>query len=50
MDVLGKGDRYVLPERPEGGFAQNVPVPFSEAEIKEHDPEMFKVLQKLWGK
>jgi hypothetical protein len=25
----GKGDRYVLPERPEGGFAQNVPVPFS---------------------
>ena len=26
---LGKGDRYVLPERPEGGFAQNVPVPFS---------------------
>jgi len=23
-----KGDRYILPERPEGCFAQNVPVPF----------------------
>jgi hypothetical protein len=25
----GKGARYVLPERPGGGFAQNVPGPFS---------------------
>jgi len=25
---LEKGDRYILPERPEGCFAQNVPVPF----------------------
>jgi hypothetical protein len=25
----GKGDRYILPERPEGCCAQNVPVPFS---------------------
>jgi len=23
-----KGDRYILPERPEGCFVQNVPVPF----------------------
>jgi hypothetical protein len=29
LEGTGKGDRYVLPERPEGGFAQNVPVPFS---------------------
>ncbi|HEV3004991.1 MAG TPA: excinuclease ABC subunit UvrA, partial [Pirellulales bacterium] len=29
----GKGDGYVLPERPEGCFAQNVPVPFSRAEL-----------------
>ena len=26
---LRKGDRYILPERPAGCFAQNVPVPFS---------------------
>jgi response regulator RpfG family c-di-GMP phosphodiesterase len=29
----GKGDRHVLPERPEGGFAQNVPVPFSASPV-----------------
>jgi len=27
---VGKGDRHLLPERPEGCFAQNVPVPFSD--------------------
>src|SRR5580765_2610733 len=27
--VGGKGDRHLLPERPEGCFAQKVPVPFS---------------------
>ncbi|MGH7134646.1 MAG: DUF1549 domain-containing protein, partial [Pirellulales bacterium] len=27
----GKGKGYVLPERPEGCFAQNVPVPFAQA-------------------
>ena len=30
-DLNGKGDRYVLPERPGGGIAQNGPVPFSAA-------------------
>jgi len=29
MVVERKGDRYILPGRPEGCFAQNVPVPFS---------------------
>jgi thiamine biosynthesis lipoprotein len=28
----GKGDRHLLPERPEGCFAQKVPVPFSPCE------------------
>jgi len=28
-DAAGKGDRHLLPERPEGCFAQKVPVPFS---------------------
>jgi len=29
LDSLRKGDRHLLPERPEGCFAQKVPVPFS---------------------
>jgi hypothetical protein len=29
----GKGDRHLLPERPEGCFAQKVPVPFSGSEV-----------------
>jgi len=30
--TTGKGDRHLLPERPEGCFAQKVPVPFSGSE------------------
>jgi hypothetical protein len=29
--ATGKGDRHLLPERPEGCFAQKVPVPFSRS-------------------
>ena len=32
-----KGDGYILPERPGGCFAQNVPVPFSDARQKVPD-------------
>jgi len=31
-ETTGKGDRLLLPERPEGCFAQKVPVPFSDVE------------------
>jgi hypothetical protein len=32
LETTGKGDRHLLPERPEGCFAQKVPVPFSGSE------------------
>jgi hypothetical protein len=32
--VSGNGDGFVLPERPAGCFAQNVPVPFSASRLR----------------
>jgi hypothetical protein len=56
----GKGDRSILPERPEGCFAQNGPVPFSRAlagyrNKADRRPEITKghlacfTLGLLWG-
>ena len=36
----GKGDRHLLPERPEGCFAQKVPVPFSGMKQVEEEFDM----------
>ncbi len=37
-------------ESTEAYFAQNDFYPFVRAELKEHDPRMFAVMQEIWGK
>ena len=36
-------------ESTEAYFAQNDFYPFVRAELKEHDPRMFKIMEKVWG-
>jgi hypothetical protein len=43
-------DQEYFAELSEAYFGTNDFYPFVRAEIKEHDPEMLKVLGKLWGK
>ena len=52
-----KGRHYALnnpmeyfAESSEAYFGTNDFYPFVRAELKAHDPEMFKLLEKLWGK
>ncbi len=42
-------DQEYFAELSEAYFGTNDFYPFVRPEVKEHDPEMFKVLQKLWG-
>lgn len=43
-------DQEYFAELSEAYFGTNDFYPFVRPEVKEHDPEMFKLLQKLWGK
>ena len=36
-------------ETTEAFFSRNDFFPFTRAELKQHDPEMFALLEKLWG-
>ena len=42
-------DQEYFAESTEAFFGTNDFYPFVRAELKEHDPEMFKLLEKLWG-
>jgi len=43
-------DQEYFAELSEAYFGTNDFYPFVRPEIKEHDPEMFKVLRKVWGR
>ncbi|MBS0266487.1 MAG: hypothetical protein JSS02_31435, partial [Planctomycetes bacterium] len=36
-------------ETTEALFTRNDFFPFTQAELQQHDPEMFELLKKLWG-
>ena len=41
--------KHAFAESTEAFFGTNDFYPFTRAELKEHDPEMFKVLCEVWG-
>ena len=43
-------DQEYFAELTEGYFGTNDIFPFVRAEVKEHDPQMFEVLKKVWGR
>jgi hypothetical protein len=57
LRINGKRDRHYalnnekeyFAESTEAFFGTNDFYPFTRAELKEHDPEMFKVLCEVWG-